>query len=69
VCLLYFRRLLPLVGRLVSRHPDAYRYLPESVAEFEAPGELRRLMEVAGFQRVDIESLSGGIVRLYVAAR
>ena len=69
VYLLYFRRVLPLVGRLVSRHPDAYRYLPESVAAFEAPGELRRLMEVAGFQRVDIESLSGGIVRLYVAAR
>lgn len=48
--LLYFRRILPLVGRLVSRHGSAYAYLPASVLEFPAPAEFnsRRLPSSRG---------------------
>ena len=31
---LYFHQILPVIGRIVSGHPWAYRYLPESVKEF-----------------------------------
>ena len=34
----YFRRVLPLIGRAVSRHPSAYTYLPESVAGVSLAG-------------------------------
>ncbi len=37
---LYFRHLLPEIGRLVSKHRSAYRYLPQSVLAFPGPGEL-----------------------------
>jgi demethylmenaquinone methyltransferase / 2-methoxy-6-polyprenyl-1,4-benzoquinol methylase len=47
--LLYFRRVLPLIGRLVSRHGSAYSYLPASVLEFPEPPELARRLERAGF--------------------
>ena len=38
--LFYFRRVLPVVGRAVSKHTDAYTYLPESVLEFPDPEAL-----------------------------
>ena len=30
----YFRKILPLIGRVISKHPSAYTYLPESVEAF-----------------------------------
>ena len=50
--LFYFRRLLPMVGRLVSKHRNAYTYLPESVLAFPDPDALQAMMERAGFRRV-----------------
>lgn len=65
----YFRRLLPLVGRLVSKHGTAYSYLPESVLRFPAPHELARRMERAGFAGVQWQALTGGIAALHWGER
>lgn len=67
--LFYFRRVLPVVGRLVSGHPWAYTYLPESVREFPAPGDLATLMVEAGFEESSWSLLSGGIAALHVGVR
>lgn len=67
--LFYFRRILPLVGRVVSGHPWAYTYLPESVKEFPSPPALGELMEKAGFKGASWELLSGGIAALHVGVR
>jgi len=67
--LFYFRRLLPLLGRLVSGHPWAYTYLPESVKEFPTPEELGALMERVGFSETCWELLSGGIAALHLGRR
>ncbi|MCJ7628403.1 MAG: class I SAM-dependent methyltransferase, partial [Longimicrobiales bacterium] len=64
-----FRRILPLVGRIVSGHPWAYTYLPESVRGFPAPEELASLMKTAGFKETSWELLSGGIAALHVGVR
>ncbi|MBI4514091.1 MAG: ubiquinone/menaquinone biosynthesis methyltransferase [Gemmatimonadetes bacterium] len=64
VYLLYFRRVLPVVGRWISQHNFAYRYLPESVLLFESPEELGDTMRSAGFEGVAIERLTGGAVAL-----
>jgi len=62
---LYFKRILPVVGRVVSGHPWAYTYLPESVGEFPGPRELGGLFERAGFRDVGWRLLTGGIAALH----
>lgn len=65
--LTYFKRVLPVVGRLVSGHPWAYTYLPASVEQFPGPDELANLLRDAGFGRVEWSLLSFGIAALHVA--
>jgi demethylmenaquinone methyltransferase/2-methoxy-6-polyprenyl-1,4-benzoquinol methylase len=67
--LLYFRRFLPLVGRLISGHPWAYTYLPESVRDFPGPADLASVMGEAGFAETDWELLTGGVAALHVGIR
>ncbi len=67
--LFYFRRLLPLLGGLISRHDSAYRYLPESVLSFPDPPSLARLMHRAGFGAVRWETYTGGIVAVHIGER
>jgi len=59
--LFYFRRILPIVGRLVSKHREAYSYLPESVLAFPEPEALAQRLAAAGFHNVGFERLTGGI--------
>jgi demethylmenaquinone methyltransferase/2-methoxy-6-polyprenyl-1,4-benzoquinol methylase len=66
---LYFGRILPRVGGLVSGNPGAYRYLPDSVARFKTPRELASLMEAAGFSQVRWRALTGGVAQLYRGVR
>ena len=65
----YFRYLLPLVGRAVSKHHSAYSYLPASVGHFPPPAEFSRILAATGFSQVQAVPLTFGIVYLYVAAR
>lgn len=65
----YFNRVLPWIGRAVSRHRAAYRYLPASVAAFATPGQFVTLLEAAGFADVAAVPLTLGIVMLYTARR
>jgi demethylmenaquinone methyltransferase/2-methoxy-6-polyprenyl-1,4-benzoquinol methylase len=66
---LYFRWILPLVGRMVSGHETAYRYLPESVANFPNREQLARRMERAGFRNVEWRALTFGIAALHWGER
>ena len=67
--LFYFRRVLPAIGRAVSKHRDAYTYLPESVLDFPEPDALARRLEGAGFSNVGYEVLTGGICAVHHATR
>ncbi len=67
--LLYFRQVLPFIGRLVSRHSDAYTYLPESVLSFPEPAQLAARMSVSGFSDVRWLLLLGGICAIHVGTR
>ena len=66
---LYFHHVLPLIGRVISGHRTAYRYLPRSVANFPVEEELARRMETAGFAKVSWRSLSFGVAAIHVAER
>jgi demethylmenaquinone methyltransferase/2-methoxy-6-polyprenyl-1,4-benzoquinol methylase len=67
--LFYFRRVLPAIGRAVSKHRDAYTYLPESVLEFPDPEALARRLRAAGFRAVGYDILSGGICAIHYGTR
>ncbi|TVP44693.1 MAG: ubiquinone/menaquinone biosynthesis methyltransferase [Gemmatimonadales bacterium] len=65
----YFHRVLPVIGRIVSGHPWAYTYLPESVKEFPGPDALLEKLEDAGFASAEWNYLTGGIAAIHVATR
>ena len=65
----YFRYLLPLVGKAISRHQSAYSYLPASVGTFPSATDFADLISATGFSQVRAVPLSFGIVYLYVAER
>jgi demethylmenaquinone methyltransferase/2-methoxy-6-polyprenyl-1,4-benzoquinol methylase len=67
--LFYFNRVLPRIGRIISRHDAAYGYLPESVAAFATPDEFAAVLSRAGFRRVTARPLTFGIVVLYTAVK
>lgn len=69
VYLLYFRRVLPFLGRAVSGQPSAYSYLPATVAGFPAPELMERRMAEAGLKVILRRPLTGGVVILYAAER
>jgi len=62
---LYFRSVVPGVGRLVSGDREAYRYLPESVAAWPGPEAIQREIEAAGFRGCGHRALSAGIAYLH----
>jgi demethylmenaquinone methyltransferase/2-methoxy-6-polyprenyl-1,4-benzoquinol methylase len=65
----YFRRVLPLIGRLISRHRDAYTYLPDSVLAFPGPDELSARIATQGFRDVSYRLVLGGIAAIHVGTR
>jgi demethylmenaquinone methyltransferase / 2-methoxy-6-polyprenyl-1,4-benzoquinol methylase len=66
---LYFRAVLPKLGRLVSKHESAYTYLPASVGTFPPPEEFSATISSHGFSDVKAVPLTFGIVYLYTATR
>jgi demethylmenaquinone methyltransferase/2-methoxy-6-polyprenyl-1,4-benzoquinol methylase len=66
---LHFSKVVPLLGRAVSGHTSAYRYLPVSVDHFLTPPELTARLRGAGFAMRRVERFMLGTVALHVAER
>ena len=65
----YFRRVLPRIGRLISRHATAYTWLPASTQAFPEPPELARRMVAQGFTEVSYALFMGGVCGMHVGTR
>ena len=61
----YFRRVLPAVGTIISGVRGPYAYLPASVERFPDPGQMLERMRAAGFQNVGWTPYTFGIAGLY----
>jgi demethylmenaquinone methyltransferase/2-methoxy-6-polyprenyl-1,4-benzoquinol methylase len=61
----YFRRVVPNVGRTVSRHDHAYQYLPDSVSVFPSGDDFLAEMQASGFDSLKRETLTFGIASIY----
>ncbi|MGK9367468.1 bifunctional demethylmenaquinone methyltransferase/2-methoxy-6-polyprenyl-1,4-benzoquinol methylase UbiE [Melioribacter sp. Ez-97] len=69
IYLFYFNKILPALGRIISRDPEAYRYLPESVGEFDRRIDLVKLLKNSGFKNVEKYSLTMGLVQVVIARK
>jgi demethylmenaquinone methyltransferase/2-methoxy-6-polyprenyl-1,4-benzoquinol methylase len=65
----YFRRVLPAIGRAVYGKAGAYNYLPVSVGNFPPPPQMLGLIRSAGYEQCAWQPYTFGIVGLYTAAR
>jgi demethylmenaquinone methyltransferase/2-methoxy-6-polyprenyl-1,4-benzoquinol methylase len=65
----YFRRVLPAIGRAICGKDGAYNYLPASVGNFPAPEEMLGLMAAAGYEQCAWQPYTFGIAGLYTARR
>jgi len=65
----YFAQVLPVIGRVVSKHRDGYTYLPESVRDFPGPAVLAQRIAAAGFSQLGMEPLTGGICAIHYGTR
>ena len=63
----YFTRILPLVGRMVSKDTNAYTYLPESVNEFPDGERFLTILAEVGFVKNRCFSQTFGIASVYEA--
>ena len=65
----YLNRLLPLIGKVVSGDPGAYRYLAETIKTFPDEEALAEEIRAAGFTGVTYRPMTSGIVFLHVGRK
>jgi demethylmenaquinone methyltransferase/2-methoxy-6-polyprenyl-1,4-benzoquinol methylase len=65
----YSFTLMPLLGKLIAKDGDSYRYLAESIRMHPDQATLKAMMQTAGFRHVDVHRLAGGIVALHAGVK
>lgn len=65
----YFLHVLPAIGKIVSKHDEAYRYLPETVLRFPEGRDFLVHLERAGFTGTYEERLTFGIATMYLGTK
>jgi demethylmenaquinone methyltransferase/2-methoxy-6-polyprenyl-1,4-benzoquinol methylase len=65
----YFRRVLPAIGRVIAGKDGPYAYLPASVQKFPPPAEILDLMRGVGYTNCAWQPYTFGIAGLYTATR
>ena len=65
----YFKKILPSIGRIVSKQKWAYTYLPESSFSFPCREEFCKELKAGKFQECRYKSLTGGVACLYTAVK
>ena len=66
---IYFKFILPLIGKLFSKDRSAYSYLPESVAAFPSRQKFIEKLQKAGFREAKYKNLTFGVSLLYTATK
>jgi len=61
----YLRKILPTLSALVSKTPEAYSYLAESIDAWPSQQELVKIIEAAGFESVSYLNQTFGIVAIH----
>lgn len=65
----YFKYILPQIGKVVSKDNAAYTYLPESVQAFPDGDDFLRILEKVGFKETTCKLLTFGISSIYIGEK
>lgn len=65
----YSNRILPVIGKLISKDRSAYTYLPESVKAFPDGEDFLKVYRQAGFKEVKAIPLTFGICSVYLGTK
>ena len=66
---LYFKAVLPLIGKIISKDNSAYTYLPESVQQFPDGRKFLDILEKLGYKNAQCKSLTFGISSIYTGIK
>jgi demethylmenaquinone methyltransferase/2-methoxy-6-polyprenyl-1,4-benzoquinol methylase len=62
-------RAIPSIGAVVTDDRASYQYLVESIRAFPTQAQLARRIKAAGFDRVSVQNLTGGIAAIHIAEK
>lgn len=65
----YFKAILPVVGKFVSKDNAAYSYLPESVMAFPEGKAFEAILNGCGFNQIIDKPVTGGIASIYTGVK
>ncbi|MNN81263.1 Demethylmenaquinone methyltransferase [compost metagenome] len=65
----YFQKVLPLLGKLLAKRYEQYKWLPESLAQFPGREELKQTFSEIGLADVQAYPLTGGIAALHIGTK
>jgi demethylmenaquinone methyltransferase / 2-methoxy-6-polyprenyl-1,4-benzoquinol methylase len=65
----YFKRVMPVFGKLFAKSYDEYSWLQESTMSFPNREKLADMFREAGFERVDVKAYSGGVAAMHLGVK
>lgn len=65
----YFKSILPIIGKLISKDQSAYTYLPESVEAFPDGEDFMSILKKVGFKSTECIPLTFGISSIYIGQK
>lgn len=65
----YSKRIIPFLGKVISKDKRAYAYLPESVEAFPEGQDFLDILSKVGYRNVRAKTVSGGIATIYVGEK
>lgn len=65
----YFKNIMPILGKMVSKDNVAYTYLPESVQAFPEGQDFLNILTKVGYREVKARRVSGGIATIYTGRK
>jgi demethylmenaquinone methyltransferase / 2-methoxy-6-polyprenyl-1,4-benzoquinol methylase len=65
----YFKKILPVLGGIISGDKEAYKYLPKSVEEFDEKVDIEEVFKKSGFSKVEKFNLTFGIVQIVIGTK
>ena len=65
----YFKNILPLIGKIISKDQSAYTYLPESVQAFPDEEAFLEVLRKVGYNQTQCKTLTFGISSIYVGQK
>ena len=66
---LYFNKVLPVIGKLISKNDVSYTYLPNSVALFDKQVKVDKILSKIGYKNIEVHKFTFGIVQCTIGKK